>query len=713
MIAAWRLAGGAGLTAVLAACASPLARIDTSCERFPEEARCLRTAIAGTLLSGGGKDDADYRRHFLPLLAADRLGRIDRSNGTGPFGRIFHDVPSRDFRARYRALSELAGTAGNAAPGGAPAAAGGSFDAKWRVARSTLYLDSDRPASGEFQFSGLQAKSVEIVLRQIGSAPLELSGRCDGEVAIGGPASATVVAPGRPFRLSLGAAGSKGDRDSLHPGPGLRHCRLFPRSPTGESGSIDVRREETADPELAELDSLYQRCPVPDPARLAPVERVFHASRWLSQTCPVPLGDADLLADAREAFNAKVEALAGSRLPESFFARGDPEAPIDLSRAPALRLIYFSYLDFKADFSGRVMERLIRYHARRGTKVRIMVTRVLERDKDRALLEQLAADHPNVQLQQFAWEAAGGAPLGEQLSAFHKTHHVKMFATLASDSSRSRVMVGGRNIHDGFLFHEPVDLSRYPNLHQYGRTNGLSLNYYSNWSDFELDVRNPAALRTLVAHLATLWHRDADTEMPRPFSVPGKRVAKPADRATARHFMSIPYADGQALEAYFVELIDAARERIEIVNPYLNPTPAIAAALERALGRGVDIIIVGRIDLGGDFGGNFLTALNALFIEKYAGRITILEYRRPDVVLHSKILMIDGTYVSVSSVNLNRRSFFHDSENGVAVLDRSFYRRMLPVFESYVARSRPADPDVRIPWAYRLLFSSSLVLEAF
>src|SRR5690606_14957738 len=170
------------------------------------------------------------------------------------------------------------------------------------------------------------------------------------------------------------------------------------------------------------------------------------------------------------------------------------------------------------------MERLLRHHAARGTKVRIMVTKVLERDKDRALLEQLAADYPNVQLQLFSWNPAGGAPAGEQASRFYKTHHVKMLATLGPNPAHSRAIIGGRNIHDGFLFHEPVDLTRYPNLHQYGRTDGLSLNYYSNWHDFELSVSRPETVRILAAHLATLWHRDADTDLSRPFSVPGKPV---------------------------------------------------------------------------------------------------------------------------------------------------------------------------------------------
>ena len=142
-------------------------------------------------------------------------------------------------------------------------------------------------------------------------------------------------------------------------------------------------------------------------------------------------------------------------------------------------------------------------------------------------------------------------------------------------------------------------------------------------------------------------------------------------------------------------------------------TPKLAAAVGRALDRGVKIIVVGRIDLKGDFGGKFLTELNELFVEQYAGRIEMFEFKAPDVVLHSKILMIDGRYVSISSVNFNNRSFFHDSENGVAVLDPAFYARMRAVFDSYLARSRPVDLDVDVGLAYRLLFFSQHVDEAF
>lgn len=704
--------------AALAGCAGPLRH---GCDFFPNGKDCSRPSlsagasepqIAATQFFGDA-GTSDYEKQFLALLAHNQIGAIDRANGTGPFGHDRHAIANSDFQATYRALEQLAKPVAIAQVPPASGQAGeGRFDGRWRVSRQTLYIDAAaRPSQPKtFSFSGLQARSVEILLRQAGQQPVDIGGTCDGALALRAGGHSRTIARGAAFRFHLSG---EGVAVSLFPSDGLNRCDLQIRSSLTPAGTpLTILREEIADPALAAFDSRYQRCPVPGPAGLEELDRVFYASRWLSQTCALPIGQPRLLRKSREGFNAKVEALMGAALPDSAFDKGDPELPLDFSHAPKLRLIYLSSLEFKADFSGRIIERLIRHHAALGTKVRIMVTDVLERDKDDAMLHRLAAEFPNVELQEYRWRPDHGAPIDEQLSQFHKTHHVKMLATLSDDPGRSRVIIGGRNIHDGFLFHQPVDLSRYPNLQQYGRTDGLSLNYYSNWSDFDIEISDRATVETLAAHLSTLWLRDADTNIIRPFSIP-VRSGSQRPQGTARHFISVPYEDGHALEAYFVELIDTAEHRIEIVNPYLNLTPKLALAFDRALARGVRIDIVGRIDLKGDIGGKFLTALNKLFVEKYGDRINIREFKAPDVVLHSKIMMIDERLVTISSVNLNNRSFFHDSENGMMVLDPAFYARMQPIYDDYVAHSNPVSTKVTIPWAYRLLFGKGWAKEAF
>ena len=702
--------------AALASCAGMPGH--SACTFFPGDGACSRLPVSA---DGSGAEiataryfpsDDSYEKQFQALLAQSRLDALDRANGTGRFGRDWRDVQNSGFHATYPALQRLAKSLDNTELAPAQGKAGeGHFTGRWRMSRQTLYLDAAaRPSAPKtFSFSGLEARSIEIVLRQAGQQPIDIGGTCNGQLAIHASGRSITVAAASPFHLRLPAAEAS---ISLFPDEALSRCDLRVGSTLSPAGApLTLLREETADPWIAALDSRYDRCPVPNPAGMDELDRVFYAGRWLSQTCALPLASPTLLRKSRDGFNAKVEALLGRTLPDSAFDKADPELPLDFSNAPKLRLIYLSSLEFKADFSGRIMERLIRHHAARGTKVRILVTDVLEREKDDALLHRLAAEFPNVQLQEYRWQADRGAPFDEQISQLHKVHHVKMLATLAVEPGRSRVIIGGRNIHDGFLFHKPVDLTRYPDLEQYGKTDGFSLNYYSNWSDFDIEIADPATVETLAAHLSTIWLRDADTNLARPFSVPVRSGAAP--HGVARHFISVPYEDGHALEAYFVELIDTAEHRIEIVNPYLNLTPDIAQAFDRALARGVKIDVVGRIDLKGDIGGRFLTALNKLFVERYGDRINIREFKAPDVVLHSKIMMIDERLVAISSVNLNNRSFFHDSENGMVVLDPTFYRRMKPVYDDYLAHSRPVATNVTIGWAYRLLFSDSWVKEAF
>ncbi|WP_292348414.1 phosphatidylserine/phosphatidylglycerophosphate/cardiolipin synthase family protein [Mesorhizobium sp.] len=684
---------------------------DDACDRPPISADSTGTAIATAHYFKAG--DSAYEKRFQALLAQSRLDALDRTNGTGRFGYDWRDIHNSRFQATYRALQQLAKPLDTTAVTPARGKPGEDhFTGRWRMSRQTLYLDAAaRPfAPKTFSFSGLEARSVEIVLSQAGQKPLDIGGTCDGPLAIRASGRSSTIAAGSAFHLTLPAGEVSA---SLYPGEALSRCDLSVSSGLAPAGApLTIFREEVADPWVAGLDSRYDRCPVPDPDGLKELDRVFYAGRWLSQTCALPLGKPQLLRKSRDGFNAKVEALLGERLPDSAFDKADPELPLDFSHAPKLRLIYLSSLEFKADFSGRIIERLIRHHAASGTKVRILVTDVLEREKDDAMLHRLAAEFPNVQLQEYRWRADHGAPIDEQISQLHKTHHVKMLATLAEDPGRSRVIIGGRNIHDGFLFHKPVDLSRYPDLQQYGRTDGFSLNYYSNWSDFDVEIADPATVETLAAHLSTVWLRDPDTNISRPFSIPVRASGRPP-QGVARHFISVPYEDGHALESYFVELIDTAEHHIQIVNPYLNLTPKLALAFDRALARGVKIDIVGRIDLKGDIGGKFLTALNKLFVEKYGDRIDIREFKAPDVVLHSKIMMIDERLVTISSVNLNNRSFFHDSENGMTVLDPAFYARMKPVYDDYLAHSKPVATNVTIPWAYRLLFREGWVKQAF
>lgn len=557
----------------------------------------------------------------------------------------------------------------------------------WRTSRETFYLAPRGNSSGDapFAFSGLQAQTVEIELVPVDDIYFRLEFTCDGDLEVRSATGNNLHRAGQRVTVSPGAQAESGAHLVLVPSDGLRRCEGYAHYSEGQR-PFRIVRQETEQPSVARFNAEYHRCVLPRKVDDDPVANVFYASGWLSDTCPFPVLSPVLLASERAGFDAKVKALLGTGLPDRFYAEGDPELPLDFSHAPRLSQIFISYLDIKADFSGRVLDRLLRHHAARGTTIRILASAVLERAKDRAMLRRLAADFPNVSYKVHLWKPPLLSMPAEALSQFHRVNHAKLLAAISDDPGRSVAIIGGRNIHDGFLFDRPLDLSSNPSLQQYGQARGMTLNYYSNWRDLDLAISDDRTVRLLTAHLSTLWEDDAVTRVVRPFSISERSGAYPRD-GFARHFLSVPYTDGRALEDYYVDLFDAARSRIDIVNPYLNLTERLRQALDRALARGVEVTIVGRISLAGDLGGSLMTVINEEFVERYFDRLKIYNYRDPKILLHAKVLAIDGRLTVISGVNLNNRSFIHDTENGLVVLDRDFARRVAAVVDRFRAES--------------------------
>ena len=63
---------------------------------------------------------------------------------------------------------------------------------------------------------------------------------------------------------------------------------------------------------------------------------------------------------------------------------------------------------------------------------------------------------------------------------------------------------------------------------------------------------------------------------------------------------------------------------------------------------------------------------------KEAG-IRIHEYR--DTMMHAKILLVDGVWSVIGTTNMDNRSFEHNDEVNVAMLDRTVAERLLVDFE--------------------------------
>ena len=466
-----------------------------------------------------------YDERHLSLVAADRKRRIETAHGIGPHGRSIHEAFNRDDRQRYQRIASAV-----VRHGGRHALSVGNlgdrqsriYDRRWRVARQVMYLGGKPAAPGtkKFTYSSIQASTTEISFRSIADHTLSVAGQCDGASEIRQGNGKRSYNAGETFRFTVPAGNRNRLAQRLSPGKHAGACRL---TVTGQGGYRDhVQLSRDTNP--LRVDGRYDVCASPDPAGLPPLERAFHADRWLSQTCVMDRKAPVLLSDPRDAFNEKVEMLLGRGFSDAFYDM--PAIPRRRSTSRTRRSLISSTSHISISrpiFRARSWSGCCATTPRKGTPIRILVTEILQRGKDRALLSAIAADHPNVQLQEFRWLPARGSSYDERASGIYKTHHIKLLATLSSQKGASRMVIGGRNLHDGFLYKYPLDLSRYPELQNYKGTNGLSLNYYSNYADFDIAIRDRDTVETVAAHFSTVWNRDFETNVSRPFTVQTKR----------------------------------------------------------------------------------------------------------------------------------------------------------------------------------------------
>ena len=132
-------------------------------------------------------------------------------------------------------------------------------------------------------------------------------------------------------------------------------------------------------------------------------------------------------------------------------------------------------------------------------------------------------------------------------------------------------------------------------------------------------------------------------------------------------------------------------------------------SLKKAVNRGVKLSIITRLDLEGDTIDYILSEVNKNDVNRFFKRGEVLEFVAPKNILHSKIVLIDKKLSIVGSVNLNQRSFFHDTENSLMIWSGDFYNTMNNVLESYSKDNKSR----KITEKLKTNFWKQIVIKAF
>jgi cardiolipin synthase len=129
--------------------------------------------------------------------------------------------------------------------------------------------------------------------------------------------------------------------------------------------------------------------------------------------------------------------------------------------------------------------------------------------------------------------------------------------------------------------------------------------------------------------------------------------------------------------------MNEAKKSIHITSAYFVPDQQIVDALIAAARRGVDVKLV----LPGVSDHDLIKhAGQAFYDQLLSGGVKI--YQLQVAVLHAKTAVIDGVWSTIGSANIDRRSFIHNYELNVVVLDPAFGRDMEAAFNEDLRDSK-------------------------
>ncbi|MBI3730236.1 MAG: cardiolipin synthase [Burkholderiales bacterium] len=191
------------------------------------------------------------------------------------------------------------------------------------------------------------------------------------------------------------------------------------------------------------------------------------------------------------------------------------------------------------------------------------------------------------------------------------------------------------------------------------------------WRDTHIQITGPAVAAFQWIFLET-WLNVDDSPPADKLYFP---VLKNQGNKMVRVLASEPESNPAIYKAYLLA-IQEARNSIHITSAYFVPDAQILKALIAAAKRGVDVKIImpGVTDSGLVF-----HAGQSFYDEMLAGGIKV--YQLNISVLHAKTAVIDQVWSTVGSTNIDTRSFLHNKEINVVVIDTEFAVAMENAFE--------------------------------
>ena len=204
---------------------------------------------------------------------------------------------------------------------------------------------------------------------------------------------------------------------------------------------------------------------------------------------------------------------------------------------------------------------------------------------------------------------------------------------------------------------------------QIGYTGGMNIaDYYINglpelgeWRDIHMRLEGDV-VRYLQGIFLNMWNKETGQHIGGPAYFPPSIVVPDSLSRQIAIVDRVPRQSPRSINRAYVAAIDAAERNIQIINPYFVPTKSIRKALKRALKRGTEVEIM-------------IPAVSDIpFTPEASFHITHKLMKRGAKIYlfnggfhHSKIMMVDSTFCTIGTANLNSRSLRYDYETNAFI----------------------------------------------
>ena len=237
-----------------------------------------------------------------------------------------------------------------------------------------------------------------------------------------------------------------------------------------------------------------------------------------------------------------------------------------------------------------------------------------------------------------------------------------------------------------------------------GYTGGMNIaDYYihglpelGQWHDIHMRITG-GAVAQLQGIFLTMWNRETGQHIGGPDYFPQLTNGEttPTDTATALPSTMqiaivdrVPKESPRNISRSYSACIASAQHHIQIVNPYFVPTRSIRKAIKQALKQGtrVEIMIPSKSDIPFTPEASFHVAHKLM---KRGAEVYLFD----GGFHHSKIMMVDSTFCTVGTANLNSRSLRYDYETNAFIFSPATTQELNAMFEADKQQSTLMTPE--------------------